>query len=108
MQRKQTFGFGPFHLDIANRQLFRGQRDLKLTGRAFEVLVYLVERPGQLVTKDNLFQGVWQETVVGDAALAVCIGELRKTLKDKAAWFRQACVTLGHESAYSNSRPNSL
>ena len=83
-KRKPILSFELFRLDITNRQLFRGQRELKLTGRAFAVLVYLVERSGQLVTKDDLFQAIWQETVVGDAALAVCIRELRKILKDNA------------------------
>ena len=84
MKRKQMLSFGSFRLDITNRQLFRDQRELKLTGRAFEVLVYLVERPGQLVTREELSQTVWQGMVVGDSTLAVCIGELRKALKDKA------------------------
>jgi DNA-binding winged helix-turn-helix (wHTH) protein len=35
-----------------------------------------------LVTKEALFQAVWQETVVTDSALAVCIKELRKALRD--------------------------
>jgi hypothetical protein len=41
-----------------------------------------VEHAGQLVTKEDLFQAIWPEVVVGDAALTVCIRELRQVLGD--------------------------
>ena len=43
----------------------------------------LVERPGQLVTKDVLLERVWPGTVVGDAVLKVCVREIRKALGDR-------------------------
>jgi hypothetical protein len=48
------------------------------------VLSYLAERPGQLVTKEELFHVVWADTVVSDGALTMCIQEIRKTLGDNA------------------------
>jgi pimeloyl-ACP methyl ester carboxylesterase len=48
------------------------------------VLRYLVERPGRLVTKQELFDAVWQDVFVGDAALKVCVREIRKALDDDA------------------------
>ena len=88
MLEKQALSFGSFILDTKNRQLYRGNRVVKLTGKALSVLSYLVDRPEQLVSKEELFQEIWSETVVGDAALAVCIGELRRKLGDKARFPR--------------------
>lgn len=84
MQTEQILSFGPYRLDLANEQLWRGKQSVKITGKAFAVLRCLAEHSGQLVTKRELFQAVWPETVVSDAALTGCIQELRKALRDKA------------------------
>jgi TolB-like protein/DNA-binding winged helix-turn-helix (wHTH) protein/Flp pilus assembly protein TadD len=76
--------FGSCQLDVKNVQLWRGTREVKLTGKAFAVLSYFVEHPGQLVTKDDLFAAAWPETVVSDATLASCIQEIRQVLGDDA------------------------
>ena len=80
MPEETALWFGPFRLDVANERMWRGQEELKLTRKAFAVLHYLVEHAGQLVTKEALFTKVWPEVVVGDAALTVCIRELRQVL----------------------------
>ncbi|MBV8362304.1 MAG: AAA family ATPase [Deltaproteobacteria bacterium] len=77
------FSFGSFQLDVANASLRRGKQALLLTPKAFNVLRYLVEHAGQLVTKDELWRAVWPGVTVTDAALAVCVGEVRKALRDK-------------------------
>jgi DNA-binding winged helix-turn-helix (wHTH) protein len=46
--------FGAYWLDPANEQVGHGTQLVRLTPKAFAVLRYLVERPGQLVTKDEL------------------------------------------------------
>ena len=74
--------FGPYQLDIEKVQLWCDTQPVRLTPKAFQVLCYLVERPGQLVTKEELFRVVWADTVVGDAALTMCIQEIRKALGD--------------------------
>jgi DNA-binding winged helix-turn-helix (wHTH) protein len=76
--------FGAYWLDPANEQAGRGTQRVRLTPKAFAVLRYLVERPGQLVTKDELFAAVWAGTVVSDAALTKCVRELRQALHDDA------------------------
>jgi TolB-like protein/DNA-binding winged helix-turn-helix (wHTH) protein/Flp pilus assembly protein TadD len=57
---------------------------IKLTPKAFAVLRYLVEHAGRLVTKDEIFEAVWKETVVSDITLAVCVREIRRSLGDEA------------------------
>src|SRR5438105_2921761 len=72
--------FGPFVLDVQNRRLFRRDEELALRPRAFDVLVVLVERAGQLVTKNDLLDAVWQELAVEENNLQVQVSALRKAL----------------------------
>jgi class 3 adenylate cyclase len=82
MQTDRLLTFGSYRLDPHTGQVWRGKQEVRLTGKASAVLRYLVERAGQVVTKEELFAAVWPETVVSDAALTSCIQELRKALKD--------------------------
>ena len=76
--------FGPYRLDMENFQLWRGVQEVKMTGKAFAVLRYLVEHPRELATKDDLFAAAWPETVVSEATLVSGIQELRQALRDDA------------------------
>jgi class 3 adenylate cyclase len=84
MQAEQMLSFGPYRLDLTGTRLWRGKQEVRLTGKAFAVLRHLVTHAGELVTKDELFQAVWPEAVVSDAALTSCIKELRHGLRDQA------------------------
>jgi DNA-binding winged helix-turn-helix (wHTH) protein/tetratricopeptide (TPR) repeat protein len=75
--------FPPFRLDLDDASLWRGATEVRLTPKALAVLHCLVERQGQLVTKDALLERVWPGTVVGDAVLKVCIREIRKAMGDQ-------------------------
>src|SRR6185295_5414972 len=74
--------FDPFWLDLANECLWRGPQAIKLRPKAFAVLHYLLERSGQLVTKEQLLNAVWPDTFVTDAVLKVTIRQLRNSLDD--------------------------
>jgi len=74
--------FEPFRLDVLGELLWRGQERLSLSPKAFAILHYLAERPGQLVSKTALLEAVWPDAVVGSAVLTVGIAELRKVLGD--------------------------
>jgi pimeloyl-ACP methyl ester carboxylesterase/DNA-binding winged helix-turn-helix (wHTH) protein/class 3 adenylate cyclase len=82
MNDETPIAFGPFRLEIADATLWKGQQSLPLTPKAFSVLQCLTQRPGRLVTKDELFNAVWPGVFVGDAALKVCVREIRRTLAD--------------------------
>ena len=84
MQTKQELRFGPYRLDLEHGQLWRGTQGVKLTPKALAVLRQLVQQAGQVVSKEELFQTVWADTVVSDAALTFCIQELRRALRDDA------------------------
>ncbi len=83
-QPEPRVSFGPYRLDVGNCQLWRGVQEVRLTGKAFAVLWYLVEHAGQLATKDDLFAAAWPETVVSEATLVSGIQELRQALRDDA------------------------
>lgn len=83
MTSETSIVFAPFRLDTLNQCLWRGARAIPLTPKTFAVLRYLVERPGQLVTKEELLNAVWPGTYVSDAALKVCIRRLRTVLGDQ-------------------------
>jgi predicted ATPase len=72
-------------IEVANEWAWCGPRRLDLTPRAFAVLRHLVQNPGPLITKDELFTTVWRDTIVSDAAVASCIRDLRKALGDSSS-----------------------
>ena len=73
-----------FRLDSANQTLWRGSQAISLTPKAFTVLRYLMARPDQLVTKEELLNAAWPGIYVSDAALKVCIRRIRQALGDFA------------------------
>ena len=75
---------GPFRLDQDNTCLWRGDERLGLRPKTYDVLVYLVEHAGALVTKDELFAAVWPDSVVSESTLTASISELRKVLGETA------------------------
>jgi pimeloyl-ACP methyl ester carboxylesterase/DNA-binding winged helix-turn-helix (wHTH) protein/class 3 adenylate cyclase len=76
----RVYQFGPFRLDLEEREL-RRQRDLvALTPKAFDTLVVLVQNSGRVIGKDDLMKRVWPDTFVEEANLAVNISVLRKAL----------------------------
>src|SRR5713101_7697498 len=76
--------FPPFRLDVGNERLLRGTHPIGLRPKTFAVLRYLVEHPGRLVTKEEVLDAVWGQTVVSESVVKSCIRELRKALADAA------------------------
>ena len=76
--------FDRFRFDAANRRLTDASGAIRLNPKAFEVLRVLLERPGELVSKDDLLDAVWRDAHVADGVLKVCITEIRGALGDSA------------------------
>ena len=83
---KQTLRFGPFALDLQCGQLRKHGVGLKLQGQPIQVLEILLEKPGQLVTRDEIRQRLWtSDTFVDfDHSLNSAVKKLRQTLGDEA------------------------
>jgi DNA-binding winged helix-turn-helix (wHTH) protein len=77
-----TILFGCFRLLPRERLLMEGDKLVHLGGRAFDVLIALLERPGELISKEELMARVWPNTFVGPANLAVHIWAVRRALGD--------------------------
>ena len=78
------YRFGPFLLDPRRRTLTRAGSPVSLTPKAFDVLLFLVQNPSRLVTKEELLQAVWGDTFVEEGNLTQYISHLRKALGDNA------------------------
>src|SRR6267143_1298370 len=82
--RSSSYRFGTFELQPNERRLLAGGEPVVLGPRAFDLLVALVERPGQLVTKEELLDCVWPNLVVEENNLQVQVSALRKILVQEA------------------------
>jgi DNA-binding winged helix-turn-helix (wHTH) protein len=91
MEHKQTMyssgvhsvlRFGPFELLSSKRQLRRNGVTLLLGSRAFDILVYLAERPGEVIGKNELIDHVWSNVTVEEVSLRVHVAAIRKALGD--------------------------
>ena len=73
---------GEWIADAATNELVRGEERVRIEPKAMDVLMRLAERPGAVVTRDELFTTVWPGTVVGDEALSQSVTKLRRALGD--------------------------
>jgi TolB-like protein/DNA-binding winged helix-turn-helix (wHTH) protein/Tfp pilus assembly protein PilF len=78
------FNFGEFALDPGRRTLSRADSPVSLTPKAFDVLLFLAQNPNRLVTKEELLQAVWGDTIVEEGNLTQYISHLRKALGDNS------------------------
>jgi predicted ATPase/DNA-binding winged helix-turn-helix (wHTH) protein len=85
---EMVLAFGPFRLDPVRHALWEAGKPLRVGSRALEILLALVERPGEIVGKMELLARVWPNTVIEDGALRVHITALRKILGDQKSGVR--------------------
>ena len=76
------FSFGPFCLLPAQLLLREGDRPVPLGSRALEMLIVLLERRGELVSKQELMARVWPKVFVDPSNLTVHMSALRRVLRD--------------------------
>ncbi|SRR6266404_1566270 len=76
------YRFGQFALDSRKRMLSRADSPVSLTPKAFDVLLFLVQNPNRLVTKEELLHAVWGDTFVEEGNLTQYISHLRKAFED--------------------------
>ncbi len=82
MTSVHTICFPPFEVDTQEKRLCREGHEIPLRAKTFSLLCYLLERAGQLVSKDELLENVWAGTQVTEGTLSISITELRKALGD--------------------------
>src|SRR6202158_3784643 len=74
--------FGPFELSSRERVLRRDGIVLPLGSRALDILIYLAERPGEVIAKQELMDHVWSDVTVEEGSLRVHVAAIRKALGD--------------------------
>jgi DNA-binding winged helix-turn-helix (wHTH) protein len=74
--------FGPFELSIRERVLRRDGVALTLGDRALDILIYLAERPGEVVAKREIMDHVWPDVTVEEGSIRVHVAAIRKALRD--------------------------
>jgi TolB-like protein/DNA-binding winged helix-turn-helix (wHTH) protein/tetratricopeptide (TPR) repeat protein len=96
LQAPRIYEFGDFELDVLRRVLVsRAGQPVDISGRVIEALVYLVERPGQLVGKKELIDALWPHVVVEDGNLTQTIHTLRRALGERAGEHRYIATVPG-------------
>jgi DNA-binding winged helix-turn-helix (wHTH) protein len=76
--------FGDWRLDPDTRQLFRGNEDVHVSPKAFDLLKLLIERRPRALSKAELHAAIWPATFVSDASLAQLVSEIRTAIGDAA------------------------
>jgi predicted ATPase/DNA-binding winged helix-turn-helix (wHTH) protein len=74
--------FGPFELNVTERSLKKGDEIIPLGARAFDILIALIDRAGEIVSKGELIKRVWPDVTVEEGSLRVHLSALRKALGD--------------------------
>ena len=82
MPTPTEISFGPFRLLPTQFLLLEGGKPVPLGSRALQILIVLLERPGELVSKQELMARVWPDVFVDPANLTVQISALRRMLRD--------------------------
>src|ERR1700756_1337501 len=84
--RAESLAFGCFEVNLATGEVFRNGRRLRLSGQSSQVLVILVQRVGQVVTRDELRLLLWPDETFVDFnhGLNNCINRIRDVLGDSA------------------------
>ena len=72
------FSFTNHTLDTDRRELRRGSERIPVEPQVFDLLVYLIEHRGRVVTKDDLIASVWGGWIVSDSTLTSRINAARK------------------------------
>src|SRR5262245_1349857 len=78
--------FGPFEADLETHELWKNGVRVKLGGQPFEILALLLQKPGQMITREELQKELWAADTFVDFnhGLNAAVNKLRETLADSA------------------------
>ena len=79
---RKVFHFEGITLDVMRRSVRRGNDELELRPKSFDVLCYLAENAGRPVSKDAIITAVWPKVIVTDESLTRCVSDVRSALGD--------------------------
>ena len=73
---------GNLKVDYINKNVFVKDKEVKLTSLEFKLLTYLIDNKNRLVTKDEIFDNVWNDKFTGDGTLNVHIRKIREQIEE--------------------------
>lgn len=82
MKEKHLYRFGDFTLNVEDHSLTRGEENIPLTPKMFDLLLVLVQNPRKVLTKEFLLESVWPNSFVEEGNITFNIRQLRKVLDD--------------------------
>lgn len=74
--------FDNFTIDFTMEKLYNGDREIKLKAMEYKLLAYLIHNKNRTISKEELFQNVWQDAITGDGTLNVHIRRIREKMED--------------------------
>ncbi|MCO4825900.1 MAG: winged helix-turn-helix domain-containing protein [Amylibacter sp.] len=74
--------FGAFHIDLEGHRLLKNGAAIHVEPQVFDLIVFLAQQAGKLVTKDALVDHVWNGLAVSDATINARVSAARKALDD--------------------------
>jgi len=85
MKQHLVYRFHDFVVDPESWRLSRGEQEVHLEPVVLNLLIYLISQRDRLVTRQELMDTVWGDTVISDSALSKAVARLRKALEDDSA-----------------------
>lgn len=82
MEQYLTYAFGPFRLETNTQHLRLERESILLQPRVYRLLLYFLQHPGRLISREELFEMVWHDRIVEDVALRLAVNALRMALHD--------------------------
>lgn len=74
---------GRLNVDFSTRQVFVDEIPVKLTSLEFKLLAYLMQNAGRVISKQELFEKVWEDKFTGDGTLNVHIRKIREAIEEE-------------------------
>src|ERR1700736_6699991 len=102
---RALYRFADFTLDPLGGTIRRGENEIELRSKSVEVLAYIVEHHGRLVTREELMQAIWPDVAVNDESLTRCIADIRKALCDEQQRFIRTVPRRGYIFAAQVTTP---
>lgn len=80
-QRQEGYSDSRLTVDFGSRQVLVNGSPVKLTALEFRLLIYLIRNQGKVVTKQELFENIWEDRFTGDGTLNVHIRRIREAIE---------------------------
>ena len=81
-QERMRLTFDDYVLVVGRRELWRGSQPIAVEPQVFDLLVYLVQNPDRVVSKDELLEAVWHGRIVSESAITNRINAARRAIGD--------------------------